>query len=196
MKYSIKPTSLVMRQLKCFYCSETSCSDMYAAHGMFGIRHCENHKDAACRDIHAYYHETEQIDMNDLRERADIDRFDNSVYIQRSNGDIDFGWTIRKSSMTFPLLMSKINGSWCLPMQNVSGLTKNVPLISFTTDELATMNTFAANDIHRLIQILDDGVYKADYIVVQQLEAKSIEEIAGISAVNVNGNVVRLFIPV
>ena len=193
MKYSMKPISLVMRQLRCFYCSEESCFDMYAANGMFGIRHCENHSDAASRDIHAYYHETEQIYISDLRERADIDRFDNSVYIQRSNGDTESGWTVQKPSMTFPLLARKINGNWCLPMYHVSGLVKNVPLISFTTDELAGLNAFAANDIHRLIQILDDGIYKVDYIVVQQLEAKSIEEIAGISTVNVGGSVVRLF---
>jgi len=187
MLYSAKPISLVMRKLKCFYCEEDQVFDMYAANAVFGIRHCAHHKENAQRDIRCFYHESEKVDINDLRKHPGISpilaRFDNPIFIKRTNGDIDYDWTLRKSTTVFPLLMYKAHGQWCVPMKHESGISKDVPLKCFISDELKTVNDFSAEfceNIDEALKQLDNGIYKFEFEVVKVCDIITIEETDGV----------------
>ena len=198
---SVEPTSLVMRKLKCFYCDETQVWDKYAADGVFGIRHCDTHRPNADQDILRFYHESERVLMADLRLHPGISpvltRFDAPVFIKRTNGDIDYDWTIRISKSPFPFLMYKIHGRWCLPMTHPSGVIKDVPLQCFTTEELSAVNGFSdefCDSIDTALNYLDDGIYKTQSENPEKA-CVSIAETPGVVTINLPVGPIRVFIP-
>jgi len=177
---------------------------MYAAEGVFGIRHCDTHRSNAERDILRFYNESERVLMADLRQHPGISpvlsRFDDPVFIKRTNGDIDYDWTVRTSKSSFPFLMYKIHGRWCLPMVHPSGATKDVPLQCFTTDELSATNGFSdefCDSIDTALRYLDEGIYKAQYVDTKKAiePRQTITETPGVVTMNLPTGVARVFIP-
>ena len=167
----VVPISLVMRRTICFYCSREFVADLHVLNYNYGIRHCEQHRAVAHRDIHAFLHTSGVVHLKDARENDILNALCNYltlyVSIVRSNGDISSGWQIYNGANIEHHYIRRINGSWSLPMQHNSNITKNVPLDSFRLPQVKVANSAILNTtfyelLEKSLAILEKGLYESE----------------------------------
>lgn len=198
--FSLQPTRLVMRPDACFYCGLEPENDERTLNYHFGIRYCSEHKTWAKRDSNAYLHETGYVKLHDALAHPALSPFlallRAPTTIQRSNGAWETGWrlsTPREDPDEFSTLQRE-DGVWYIPMENVEKtIIKNVrlPILFDRRNE-----HLASSSLDEVRQLLDAGVYAADYAAVLALPPPhAIEETPGVQPLLVDGVLVRAFVP-
>jgi hypothetical protein len=185
------PTSLVMRATRCFYCDTEYENDEATLGHTFGIRYCAEHKAAAKRDSKAYLHVERRVKIKDGLGHDVLGPFlrllASDQSIRRSSGLLEGGWVLsteeeapERSTIFF------IDEKWHIPMVHEGhGLVKAVRLSDFETP--------AIRDQLPVVQaVLDDGIYKHDFLLQQDLPS-SVPEQEGIGYCVVDGQVRRVF---
>jgi hypothetical protein len=200
------PISLVMRSTKCFYCPCEFSNDYPVLGYNHGIRYCEKHFKEAQRDGKAFLHTIGKVNLSDalvhpLLSRL-IERLSVPVVILRSNGTMDYGWTIYKGTFINLKFIERINGSWCVPMIHATGLTKHVPLDSFNLPVLVNANTNELNvldmEFYALLsqsmELFEKGVYEYERIQQTNKTYGDVKETEGVVEISMPGySSVRVF---
>jgi len=167
---------------------------------LFGILACSDHKEWAVRDCNAYMHKNNMVkikdamkipglaeclaELNEVGERGDL-------IVQRSNGDIEKGWSVVNTSYDCLIVNEKIN-EWTINMTNGT-VQKYVPLRWFLDSRVPVSH----EHVKRSIDVLTKGVYKNDYFkqLEHSMEAKDVVELPCIGKAILNGQVVRALFP-
>jgi len=98
----------------------------------------------------------------------------NPVHVTRSNGELQSGWTIRScgkySFVTDFITYSK--GEWLIPMKHqTETVQKHITITSLLREENSGVLTKELVD--KVVAVLEDGIYKKDYIEQQQCMSHS-----------------------
>jgi hypothetical protein len=154
MRLVLEPFVLSMRELKCYYCgertSEKICILDYQIDFLFGIRHCQHHKENAIRDCNAYLHKNKKVMISRLLLETSnpvfkrlIDFFSETpLSILRTTGNVDAGWTLTKSFFLNSFEMAiKLRDRWTFPMTSEEfNITKRIDIKSFHDSRLVKAN--------------------------------------------------------
>ena len=191
-----------MRPEACFYCGSEPENDERTLDYHFGIRYCKDHKTWAKRDSKAYLHEVGHVKLQDALAHPVLSpflaRLESPTTIQRSNGTWETGWTLatpKEDLDQFPTLQ-KEDGEWLIPMADAEkGILKKVRL-SILCDSRNEHLSSSYLDVDAIRELLDAGVYAADYAAVVALPPPHhIKETPGVQHVLLNGVPVRAFVP-
>jgi hypothetical protein len=159
---AVSPCSLVMHQLKCRYCQQSSSvGSISALHYNHGIMCCNTTEcmNKGYRDVNAYFHIMNLALFHDV-----IKMFPNinleTISIVRSDGTINQG-KIVEDSIERRCLFKKVDSDWYIPVTFVTDhgfqAYKDMPITNFTYSGVPQ------ETIDTLIETLNQGIYKNDY---------------------------------
>lgn len=203
----IVPTSLVMRKTACFYCGRESTADSHVLVYNYGIRHCEEHRATAGRDIRAFLHTSGLVDVEAAEHYEPLRTLckyltAKPVSVLRTNGNVSDGWQLSCTSSIYECeYIAHIEGTWCVPMFHTSGITKHVPLHSFLHPQVQRANRDVFDDtwyasIEESVALLEKGIYESDYAQQRDKTQIAPQESEHVTQVcTAEGPTVRVFAP-
>jgi hypothetical protein len=162
MEQSLDPTTLILRKSTCFYCNNPSINDAPVAY-MFGIRYCIDHTDSATRDCIGWHHARE-IYIENVPNYKVFNEHAKNMFIKRSNGDIEDGWSLDTYSF-----VKNVDNTWIIPVKNeMKGHTKRVPLESLCDINSVEFTAIIKDIIAYLTTVECDCVFCKEYREVRQ----------------------------
>ena len=189
MEQSLDPTTLILRKSTCFYCGNPSINDAPVEY-MFGIRYCVDHTDSATRDCIGWHHSRE-IYIENVPNYKVFNEYAKNMFIKRSNGDIEDGWSLDTYSF-----VKNIDNTWIIPVKNeMKGHTKRISLESLCNINSVEF-TDVVKDIIAYLTIAEcDCVFCKEYREVRsRCSNTTVKETAGVETIILNdGRVCRAF---
>jgi len=191
------PMSLCMRTATCDYCLAASNGSLEALAYMHGIKACAAHMGWAARDIAAYFHKHELVNMDDFLARFPLIG-DVSIKVPRSDGSITEGAKVLPFERTaFRFVRRTATGHWVI---RVGWATADEPM----NKEIKVADlALSGIEVEPIMAVLESGFYKEQYDA--HVVAKTASGGAGLSKEgqeeleaqqrNLGGNVCRVFVP-
>lgn len=165
---TVTPYSFVMMKMECAYCKRLMIQGIHAAcvSRLYGIMHCEDHKEVATRDVHSYMDTRQVVRIRDTYKHPKLkplfDILRSGVSIRRSNGDLDPDWKLLDDPYDSMNIIKKQEEGWMCPMKKEIPLTaefyKTVPLETLFADMDSEQRTHLAT----ALKALTDGIYSGD----------------------------------
>ena len=190
-----------MRTNQCFYCGAESLNDIKTLGHDFGIRYCVSHQSDAKRDSHAYLHEAKQVRTQDalahpvLQEWLSLLKM--PTHIRRTSGLVEGDWVLQHEPWSTYTTLRCAENEWSVPMIHpTTEIMKYVRLSCFQEENVAKRNHPAiAEQIVSVQELLEDGLYKADYDSYCLEQTTSfVPESVNVIPIIANGRVGRVFI--
>lgn len=190
----LKPRSLVMTTLNCFYCGAADNVLFETIDYLFGLKACALHRRAAIRDCKAYLHEEKIVRFQDVLNHPVIGPFiDTLKVIQfpvlRSSGEFQAGWTLDMNTQS---CIRYYDGEWVIPVSwkspdgdHAKDIYKYTPISNMLLKDM----------IDQVLFCLIDGIYSNEYAEVQELQSEEHAETEGVQQVPYNGEIVRILVP-
>lgn len=209
---ALKPRRLVMTANVCFYCGRSS-TGLKLIERLYGLKHCDNHAEAATRDCNAYLHEEKIIRLHDAFDHEIIGRFlrilkslENGFPVLRSSGEIQDGWTVHELGWegTFLRLHDgdwKLHVLWKSPDGNFhNDILKYIPIIHFKMRDIYDrIKDQIPNDflslVDQVIFCMVDGIYSKDFEAIQGLQVEEYPELSNVHQILYDGGVGRIMVP-
>jgi len=205
------PRSLVMTTNTCFYCDAPSTS-FYTIERLFGLKHCDLHKEVARRDCRAHLHKEKTVDMRDAQSHPILGEFINALQtpfpVFRSSGELQEGWTPNLSAPWEYTFIAYHDGEWKLPVtwqnpndESAEALVKHTPIANFKLPAIyeSVKNTLPLSLIDEVLRCLIDGVYNEEYAEFESLRlqgaCEELPEIPNVHQALYEGSMVRVMIP-
>ena len=204
----LNPRSLVMTRCECFYCFAIPDTHVVEIEYNFGIKACDNHKEAAIRDCNAYQHRMKFISLRQATTHPKLKPFfdclPSTFPVKRTSGLIEDDWTLNLG--VFPITeylgFDKIKDGWVIPvMKKSAGICKKILLSDFIQPEiLAKLPVDFSTKLGDFIVILNHGVYAEDNAIYEKImndpNLADVPDIPEIHTVLLNGVPVRaLMVP-
>ena len=190
----LKPKSLVMTPISCFYCGTTDTINIITIEYLFGLKYCPLHKAAAIRDCKAYLHQEKMVRFNDASRHPVIGPFIDALKgiqfpVLRSSGEFQAGWAL---DMITQSCIRYYNGEWVIPVtwkspdgDATKDIYKYTPISNMPLKDM----------VDQVLYCLVDGVYSNEYAEVKELQAEEHADIDGIYQVPYNEGTARILIP-
>jgi hypothetical protein len=189
----LKPKSLVMTPISCFYCGASDTVSFETIDYLFGLKACALHKAAAIRDCKAYLHEEKMVRFKDVLDHPVIGPFINALKgiqfpVLRSSGEFQDGWTldmITQSSIRYCDGEWRILVTWKSPYGDTAkDIYKYTPISNMLLKDM----------VDQVLYCLVDGVYSNEYAEVKELQAEEHADIDGVHHVQYNEGTARILI--
>jgi hypothetical protein len=157
---------------------------------MFGIRYCVDHTDSATRDCIGWHHSRE-IYIENVPNYKVFNEYAKNMFIKRSNGDIEDGWSLDTYSF-----VKNIDNTWIIPVKNeMKGHTKRISLESLCNINSVEFTDVVKDIIAYLTTAECDCVFCKEYREVRsRCSNTTVKETAGVETIILNdGRVCRAF---
>jgi len=192
---SIIPHSLVMTFEECEYCGQTNTAQETVMY-LFGIKTCNEHIRLAKKDCEAYMHERKMVKINDALRTPVLKEFFeylDEFPVKRTSGVIENGWSILMNDAH----ISFFKETWNIHVCNKSDINKKIPISEFLNDEIieAMPNPPPKELVERVIDILNEGVYKSSYLIYLSENPTKYIDPPFVQTTLCDGNEVRVLVP-
>ncbi len=190
----LKPRSLVMTTMNCFYCGASDTVSFETIEYLFGVKACALHKSAAIRDCKAYLHEEKIVRFEDVLDHPVIGPFLDSLKkiqfpVLRSSGEFQNGWILgsdNNSSIRYCDGEWRILVTWKSPDGDTAkDIYKYTPISNMPLKDM----------VDQVLYCLVDGVYSNEYAEVKELQAEEHADIDGVHHLQYNEGTARILIP-
>lgn len=192
---ALEPVRLVMRRMECMYCRAPDTTTVLVD-DLFGLKVCNTHKSYAVRDCKAYLHTIKKVRVRDAMAVPVLNTLLSTLEametfsVERTNGLIDPGWSLRKGSGWDPAFLVYANDGWCVPVMK-DDTRKNAKIIQF-------INTAFHTCIEDSIDCLNEGVYRAEYEefqhILEQDRVGTVGELEGVQTILYEGVPARILV--
>ncbi len=155
----MRPGSLICKKFVCDYCKMPAVEEQWATSYQNGIIACLNHRDAARRDIRAFYHRRGQVLVEDLLEFSpELTALQRNMTWVDDTGVKSSGGLIRRSAPIACSFVSSFKGQIAIPLD--TGVGGVIPL--FVKDLIYT-DGITKSCVDMLLEKLSGGFYQMDY---------------------------------
>jgi hypothetical protein len=165
MAVRVIPKNLCMRKMVCEYCDMKleTVKDIVILR-LFGIRTCDEHVKCGIRDVEAYLHENNYVNINTVSLDHELSPFIDMIakpdftFSESFNGIHEKGWKLLVDPTEFTYIIKR-NMQWCIPAYLPSkGDQMYMSLINLINGD-PTSNTIVDN----AIKTLEKGIYIDSY---------------------------------